>query len=825
MVNPPCSSVFPRPTEDSCEKGTKLMEFVIRFEDDKALDPGVVGHKFASLARAKRSGFNVPLAVAIRVEANGFYCGNKAWPKGLFNEVQEMANELVLPEGVSVRSSSTQEDLGEQSFAGQYTTYLDVRNEADLKDRIEKCWESAESDLVRDYRDEHVGRNEAPLMSVMIQRMVHAKAAGVAFSRNPMYPLREEVVVEGVQGLGEKLVSGHVTPYRVFVRGSRIVKDKTTSGMDTAGHVVLENIKWQEIAELARKAEAHAGGKPQDIEWAIDDKDMVWLLQSRPITTIREADLKGPRGTWTRKIAEDLWADRLTPLLADAITRNAPRFDLSNNLKFLKVPVVKPTLSVINGFLYVNCESLKQLLALVPAKFRIRELPSLFPPGFEIESVPPPSVSKLLLFTVRAVCLGVTQPQGNPLFCQYFSRLSLRKLQENLNRIGRLPDSTAAQALRKTGESLECLALLQEKNQWPYLYATVFTWALRWVVMDVGGLEYSDFLHLLGTNTDNITTEIELEMRKLTAMARNDETVLDRFLNQNPEQLVGSLPRPLQARLDMFISKYGCRARHRTLHLKRWGEVPEEILGMMAALLRNSPNGRASTAINGRDHAGLIQNRLSWRLRLVLRPLLKSTCNFLNLREDLRFFLDKILYLVRQSVMTLGKHSGLGEDVLFLTQTELERIVGRRIAFEDAKLLARSRRDAFLAQSEVYTFYIDGRPIDELPSDARIFRGIGTSPGRATGRARIVADPTKLDIHKGDILVAKNTDPGWTPVLRIVGGIVVEEGGILNHCSIVARELGIPAVVGVRQATKKIPENTFITIDGGLGSIQFSREK
>ena len=340
--------------------------------------------------------------------------------------------------------------------------------------------------------------------------------------------------------------------------------------------------------------------------------------------------------------------------------------------------------------------------------------------------------------------------------------------------------------------------------------------------MDLGGLSYSDFLHLLSANTDNITTEIELEMRKLTETIRNDATVLDRFLNRTPEQLVGLLPSPHREKLDMFLSKYGCRARHRTLYLKRWAEAPEEVLGMMIALLGNPEKGGKAESAKPGDPVRIIQQKLSWRLRLLLIPLLKFTCNFLNLREDLRFFLDKILYLVRQSVMTLGKHTGLGEGVLFLTQSELEQVVGSRIGFEDARLLADARRDAFLKQSDVYTFYIDGRPMDELPSNAKIIRGIGTSPGRATGRARIVDDPTKHPIQKGDILVAKNTDPGWTPVLRIVSGIVVEEGGILNHCSIVARELGIPAVVGVRQATKKIRENTMITIDGGLGTVQMA---
>jgi phosphohistidine swiveling domain-containing protein len=241
---------------------------------------------------------------------------------------------------------------------------------------------------------------------------------------------------------------------------------------------------------------------------------------------------------------------------------------------------------------------------------------------------------------------------------------------------------------------------------------------------------------------------------------------------------------------------------------------------MMATLSENS-KGDGTPKAPTLPVTTLLQ-KLPRHLSLLVRPLLKSTCEFLNLREDLRFFLDKILYRVRQSLLTVGKHTGLGEDVLFLTQSELEQMVDGRIDFDHAKNLAVDRRKTFLEKTDVYTFYIDGRPIDELPSQSqsKIIRGIGTSPGRATGRARIVDDPTKHGIMKGDILVAKNTDPGWTPVLGIVSGIVVEEGGILNHCSIVARELGIPAVVGVRQATKKIRENALITIDGGLGAVQ-----
>ncbi len=799
------------------------MKYLIRFEDNTAIDPSVVGHKFASLARAKRSGFNVPLAFAIQVEADDFFRRNNAWPEGLQEELQQAAQTLDISSGVSARSSSTQEDLEGKSFAGQYETFLDIRDENHLTDSIQKCWESASSQRVSNYLDETSPHDHPPLMAVVIQRMVHAKAAGVAFSRNPMYPLREEVVVEAVPGLGEKLVSGHVTPCRVFVRKDRILMDETAFPGNAGDRDLMKNMKWGDIARMARQAEIHAAGQPQDIEWAIDVSGKLWLLQSRPITTIKEADLNAPPGTWTRKIAEDLWADRLTPFLADVMMRNAPRFDLSKNAGFLKMPLIQPGLSVINGFLYVNCDSLKAVLALVPQKLRISELRSLFPPGFEIDSIPSPPFSKLFRFAARSLCLGLIQPQGNPLLCRHLTRCNLKKLQEQLVRIERLPHATPAQALIKANEFLEILARLQENNQWPYLYATLFTWALRWLVKDLGGLAYSDFLHLLSANTDNITTRIEHELRRLAQAFENDEAVLKTLL-KSPEALVGNLPRPLQEKLHDFLIKYGCRSRHRTLYLKRWVEAPEEVLGMVAALVGNARYDGISKSTKPAGTVQKIRHKLPRHLRLPLLPLLRLTCSFLNLREDLRFFLDQILYRVRESLLTAGKQTGLGEDVLFVTQTELEQLVEGKTALETARRLAVRRRNAFLKESDVATYYIDGRPMDELPSNKNILYGIGTSPGRATGRARIVDDPTRQSIQKGDILVAKNTDPGWTPILRIVSGIVVEEGGILNHCSIVAREMGIPAVVGVRQATRKIPEDAIITIDGGLGAVQMAKD-
>jgi pyruvate,water dikinase len=172
------------------------------------------------------------------------------------------------------------------------------------------------------------------------------------------------------------------------------------------------------------------------------------------------------------------------------------------------------------------------------------------------------------------------------------------------------------------------------------------------------------------------------------------------------------------------------------------------------------------------------------------------------------------------SLLALGRYSGLNEKILFLNRSEIQQLLGGTVAENTVKKIAADRHHHFLEPFDVSTFYVDGRPENEFQMQGNVFQGIGTSPGTAFGRARIVTDPTRVHFNSDDILIAENADPGWTPILSTVKGMVIEEGGLLNHCSIVARELGIPAVVGVHQATRKIPEGAKITIDGGLGLVR-----
>jgi pyruvate,water dikinase len=197
---------------------------------------------------------------------------------------------------------------------------------------------------------------------------------------------------------------------------------------------------------------------------------------------------------------------------------------------------------------------------------------------------------------------------------------------------------------------------------------------------------------------------------------------------------------------------------------------------------------------------------------------------FCGLREELRFLLDEVLYRMRRDLLDLGCRWVLGEDIFFLKREEVLDLAAERLAVEAAASKAARRRRQFLREIEPAAFWVDGRPEYDFTPGGAVLRGIGTSPGRVAGRAVIVEDPAQADIRPGDIVIARHTDPGWTPILSVIGGIVMEEGGLLNHCSIVARELGIPSIVGVRRATRVVPAGAHVTMDGALGEVRVEME-
>ena len=823
------------------------MKYVIGFEDERADNPAIVGQKFRSLAIASRAGFAVPRAFAISTRAHRHYLSTNRWPEELKTEVNLAAQGLKLNEGISIRSSAIREDLEGQSFAGQYQTFLKVFTPDDLYRKIETCWNSAQTEVVRSYLqalENNQDDTSVPLMGVVLQKMVNASAAGIAFGRNPMNPTRDEIVIEAVKGLADTLVSGQTSPHRAIINDGRISRieqpDDNGAGPVDGGGKLLRDEQWQAVAKLVRSLETKTGVKPLDVEWAIDRNDQLWVLQSRVITTLTAVKPDVPPGTWTRKIADDLWADRLTPLLSEAMLANAHRFDLSRIAGIVGLPVTRPTLTVIDGYLYVNCAGIEKVTAYVPKRLRTADLKDLFPANVDVDKIETVSVFKLLTLMLRSALLPMFEPGAIPVVCLLNAGRMRSAIERHLIRLEQMPDQTPRMALERLRYALKMMGMAQKQNQWPYFYATLFTWVFRWLIVDRARLSHATFLGLLGRGGRNISIEIERAFRDFVKDICSDTELAQQILSWSAADALDGLPQGFRHKLNRFLQRYGCRSRHRTLFVKRWAEAPEEVIGILQSLIRHKnmraldtgigkPNtgprkirvGDPDSTATMKDRPAGFFDRVNTRFWLTLADgfILKLTSKFLDLREDLRFLLDKALYRIRLAALELGSHLGLGEMALFLTLAELEQAVDGRISANKARNLASERLEQFLKPTTVHTFYVEGQPQDAFDRDGDLIRGLGTSPGRSTGRARIVDNPANTDIQRGDIVVARNTDPGWTPILSSVGGVVVEEGGLLNHCSIVARELGVPSIVGVGQATRIIPDGALITIDGGLGIV------
>jgi pyruvate,water dikinase len=371
---------------------------------------------------------------------------------------------------------------------------------------------------------------------------------------------------------------------------------------------------------------------------------------------------------------------------------------------------------------------------------------------------------------------------------------------------------------------------VQISNRWPYFFVNYLTWLLRWLMVDILGYSHEHFLGVLSCKGRNTTIKIEKQFQHLANQIAADEQMRTEFLRQPPQKLWLGLPENLRQDLHAFLNRFGCRSRHRTLYVKRWAEAPEEVIGILQTLVRHQQRaGQAKQPPEQHRNRPLATASdpsapLTYPHAFWLKPLIKLTRRFINLREEQRFLLDKVLYQIRLCLLALGRDSGLKEKILFLKYPEIQQLVNGTLAKNEIKKRAAGRHDRFLRPFDVSSFYVDGRPVNEFQMHGKILRGIGTSPGMAFGRARMVTDPTRVHLNSDEILIAENTDPGWTPILSTVKGMVIEEGGLLNHCSIVARELGIPAVVGVRQATRTIPEGAKITIDGGMGLVRIEKD-
>ena len=766
------------------------------------------------------------------------------------------------PLAVAVRSSATAEDLPFASFAGQQDTYLNIIGLEAVLDAVRRCWASLWTDRAVSYRASKRIDQRTVRLAVVVQRMVEASVAGVLFTANPLTGRRHQAVIDASPGLGEAIVSGIVNPDHFVVTTAT---GGGTQGIETAersNEACLTDAQVRALAELGSRVEAHYGA-PQDTEWAIDASGHLWLTQARPITTLFPLPAGAPRTDdalrvyFSMNVAQGVYRP-LTPMGLSAF-----RVMGSSIATYLGLPphdlLAGPSvLTDAASRLFVDVTAVlrtslgRTLLGRVASVMEARS--SLM--FRQLEADPRLSLvpvqrwrlvrTGLLLLVRTRAPLSMLQAVFRPAA----ARGRVRHLETQLRTMGTVPlDASATERLTAVerlflGETPRVLS-----RTVPVLLSGLlaFTLAGRLLRGLATGEEQQTVLRGLPYNP---TTEMDLSLWTLAKLMQADATSAHVLRNTPLERLAQDyrsrlLPPLLQQGLADFLQVYGHRGvAEIDLGLPRWSEDPTHILGVLANYLQlTDPQQAPDTQFQrGAQEAEAMVAELArraarkgWLRGRLVKLCLRRERALHGLREMPKFCLILLLASMREALQLVGKELAevgrleKAEDIFFITLPE----AWAAVAGTDMRSLVRERYGSYeheLTGRHVPRVLLsDGtEPTTEtyaLGAADDILRGTPASAGSVTAKARVILDPTGARLEPGEILVAPSTDPGWTPLFLVAGGLVMEMGGAMSHGAVVAREYGIPAVVGVPEATERINTGQQITVDGSAGTVSLEEER
>lgn len=835
-----------------------------------------VGAKAHNLGILIASGFRVPLGFCVRSEAlsyflkkNGFSLGRieiddlktGSMPADLESEIRTKYTKLAGErDTVAIRSSSAVEDGHGFAFAGQLDTFLEVQGADAVIRCVRLCWASAWNIRTKSYTP-----NVTPRIAVIVQRMVEAEKAGIGFTQNPAPSSDLGVVIEANWGLGESVAEGSVSPdiYLLDRNSGHLLEKKVTRKrlMLRPGIRKLEPVPEckQEISVLSEKELAmlwnHAkrleiifDGRPQDFEWAFL-QEKLYLLQSRPVTTLAER----PEGNWTRGICDDLWPEALCPLTASIIVeelKDSYTFQKPLRVLGISTPAKNNTLKIIDNYLYLNADAIAEMLKLLPRKVLIDDALTLLPPKMreEVKCVP----LKWTKFGRALMGLpGLLASEPYSRIHSNYRKFKRKFLPGFQLRVGCLKDKIKHTAdpreLIQIAQTLIYLTadLQQGVSQWSYLFATQGIWILSSLIRQCTALGPGIVEELLMVLDDNKSSEVNSKLFELSNIVRNNITLSNLFKSHEYLSIlerIRSEPSFVEFKrlFDNFINTYGIRSPYRDFTCPRWDEKPENVIALISIGLTS----KETVKRKGLEARMLEAERKVLRYLSVqrfgpaYRPLFKGVLRYARIytamREDLRFELDKLFGLYRKVFLKLGeflvKKNALENrnHIFFLTYREIvdeflstsfsgrrltDKIWPRIVSFERSK------------KRLPYYYWYEGRGLRSdyaCKEDSRRLAGLGTSPGSVVSVARVIKGPDEFDLlENGEILVSVITDPGWTPLFRRACAVVSEIGGLLSHSSVIAREYGIPAVVGVTGAVSRIRTGDKIMVDGDAGRVEF----
>jgi len=780
---------------------------------------------------------------------------------------------------VAVRSSATAEDLPTASFAGQQDTYLNVVGPAAVLDAVHRCWASLWTDRAVAYRAVNGIEHSAVELAVVVQRMVDAEVAGVLFTADPVTGRRRRAVVDASPGLGESVVSGAVNPDRFVVdldTGEVLERrhgDKRTAVRALAGggteqvtlttahdSASLEDAQLRELARLGAGVERHFG-TPQDIEWALDGRGRAWLTQARPITTLfplPEAAAAYPAGDtapvrvyFCFSLAQGLHRP-ITPMgrAVFGVVGSAVAGRIAG------LPVADPA----EGPRAVTSAAGRLFLD-VTAILRHPVGRVLFPRVLDVMEARAAVVLRGLLDDPR---LGMRRG-GRASFAARVARAAVRyrvpvvavravaspaaahrdvtRVEDEIRRRAQpLPSASAAARVDHAVRLIGADVVPQVPRVAPAAGAGFLCLALaRRLLAD--DARPGDLQTVLRGLPHNVTTQMDLELWELAARIAHDADAASLVRAGEVADLLhryreGTLPAVVQQGLARFLERYGHRAvAEIDVGMPRWREDPRHLLGVLANYLRLPADAAdpPSDFRRGVEAAEAMVATLEARVRhrsrgraAVVGFALRRARELAGLREMPKYLMVLGLAGVRAELAAVGeelaaqRRIGAAEDVFFLDLAEVR-----------AALSGADQRERVGRRREEYTRELRRRHVPRVvlsdgtepeaatagPAVAGELRGTPASAGTVSALARVVLDPADARLEPGEVLVAPSTDPGWTPLFLTAGGLVMEMGGANSHGAVVAREYGIPAVVGVPDATTRIVTGQQVLVDGTSGVV------
>lgn len=780
------------------------------------------------------------------------------------------------PIPVSIRSSATAEDLPEASFAGQQETFLNVIGIEAVLASVQHCFASLWTDRATHYRASLGLAPRDVRLAVVVQHMVEAEVAGVLFTANPLTGKRQETMIAANPGLGEAVVSGVSNPDHFVVESAtgeiveRRLGDKrvviqavprggthtlVTGGFPERSCLLDEQIRA--LAALGVRVEAWYG-TPQDIEWAIDASGQTFLLQARPITTLFPLPPGAPHTAEDLRVYLAFGVQQGTYRPFTPMGLSALRLLASGFQELIGAPVRDP----LAGPGFVTEAAQRPFFEVTTA------LRSPFGRSFLLEAMHEAEICaaksferviadpRLSLRTTPRLALGralvlLLARTGLPWYivqALVAPRVATRRVQRCVDQIRSLQQfdsqKDAASHLAEARHLLQrCLRLAFRVS--PVMLAGMLGFALARRLLGDLATE-SECLTVLGGSPANPTTQMNLALCKLAEAVRVDAHNCYLLRATPSEQLVqqyrqGQLPPSLQEGLAQFLQEYGHQSVcELDLGVPRWSEDPNYVLDLLASFLERNESApvpglqlqRAQEAAQAmiialRRRAGCT----NWLRGQLVGWCLRRAHALAGFRETTRFVVGLILAQTRQLLCLVGEACVRAEklpeaaDIFFLSLVEVDAV----LAGADLRERVRSRRATFareITRRHVPLILLsDGTeptaPAQTIRREAagQTLRGTPASAGSVTGMARVIHDPHGAHLSDGEILVAPSTDPGWTPLFLRASGLVMDVGGAMAHGAIVAREYGIPAVVGVAGATERIVTGSRVTLDGSAGTV------